>query len=198
MSVKISRVVRTLLKISKQVHRIYCVGRNYWDHGVRLKPLHLFKKSFLLPFEFTFFTLRSRWVEIQNGSHPSSSWSRQTRPFRQQNSVKTNTHERNGFLLTITDTKIPYPTSCSNFHYECELVVAIGEGGTNIPVEDALKWAAQNKLSYISPVFIIRLRFLESYLIFRHVYGYSVGVDLTRRDLQNEVCASGIMKNLIF
>ena len=44
---------------------------------------------------------------------------------------------------TITDTKIPYPTSCSNFHYECELVVAIGEGGTNIPVEDALKWAAQ-------------------------------------------------------
>ena len=44
-----------------------------------------------------------------------------------------------GFLITITDTKIPYPTSCSNFHYECELVVAIGEGGTNIPVEDALK-----------------------------------------------------------
>ena len=50
------------------------------------------------------------------------------------------------------------------------------------------------KLSYISPVFIIRLRFLESYLIFRHVYGYSVGVDLTRRDLQNEVSESGIME----
>ena len=98
---------------------------------------------------------------------------------------------------TITDTKIPYPTSCSNFHYECELVVAIGEGGTNIPVEDALKWAAQKKLSYISPVFIW-LRFLESYLIFRHVYGYSVGVDLTRRDLQNEVSESGIMENWIF
>ena len=42
-------------------------------------------------------------------------------------------------LLHVADTKIPYPTSCSNFHYECELVVAIGEGGTNIPVEEALK-----------------------------------------------------------
>ena len=49
MSVKISRVVRTLLKISKQVHRIYCVGRNYWDHGVRLKPLHLL----ILPFSLS-------------------------------------------------------------------------------------------------------------------------------------------------
>ena len=65
MSVKISRVVRTLLKISKQVHRIYCVGRNYWDHGVRLKPLHLFKKIFT--FVFWFYLFHS---QIEMGGNP--------------------------------------------------------------------------------------------------------------------------------
>ena len=49
------------------------------------------------------------------------------------------TRELHFDFLFIADTKIPYPTACSNFHYECELVVAIGEGGTNIPVEEALK-----------------------------------------------------------
>ena len=51
---------------------------------------------------------------------------------------------------------VPYPPETSNLHYEIELVVAIGEGGANIPVERALE----------------------------HVFGYAVGLDLTRRDLQ--------------
>ncbi len=51
---------------------------------------------------------------------------------------------------------VPYPPRTSNFHHEIELVVAIGKGGRNIPVEKALD----------------------------HVYGYAVGNDLTRRDLQ--------------
>jgi fumarylpyruvate hydrolase len=55
-----------------------------------------------------------------------------------------------------TGAKIPYPPETSNFHYEIELVVAIGAAGENVPVEKALDL----------------------------VYGYAVGIDLTRRDLQ--------------
>ena len=53
---------------------------------------------------------------------------------------------------------IPYPTMTQNFHYEIELVAAIGTGGRNIPIEDALT----------------------------HVFGYAAGIDLTRRDVQAE------------
>jgi len=52
---------------------------------------------------------------------------------------------------------IPYPSSTSNLHYEAELVVAIGTPGTDIPVSEAND----------------------------HIFGYGVGIDLTRRDLQN-------------
>ena len=51
---------------------------------------------------------------------------------------------------------IPYPSRTANFHHEIELVVAIGRAGTNIPAASALD----------------------------HVFGYAVGNDLTRRDLQ--------------
>lgn len=50
----------------------------------------------------------------------------------------------------------PYPTLTKNYHYEVELVVALGKGGRDIPVERALD----------------------------HVYGYTLGLDMTRRDLQ--------------
>lgn len=50
----------------------------------------------------------------------------------------------------------PYPSLSSDVHHEIELVVALGSGGSNIPVEKALS----------------------------HVYGYAVGLDMTRRDLQ--------------
>ena len=51
---------------------------------------------------------------------------------------------------------VPYPTLTKSLHHEVELVVAIAKGGAFIPKDQA----------------------------FAHVYGYSVGVDLTRRDLQ--------------
>ncbi|OZI37556.1 fumarylacetoacetate hydrolase [Bordetella genomosp. 10] len=51
---------------------------------------------------------------------------------------------------------IEYPPQSEDFHYEIELVVAIGKGGKNIPVDQALD----------------------------HIWGYGVGIDLTRRDLQ--------------
>jgi fumarylpyruvate hydrolase len=53
---------------------------------------------------------------------------------------------------------MPYPTRTENLHHEMELVVAIGTGGTDIPVAGALA----------------------------HVFGYAAGLDMTRRDLQNE------------
>lgn len=52
--------------------------------------------------------------------------------------------------------EIPYAPGTSNLHYEIELVAAIGIGGANIKSADAMK----------------------------HVWGYAVGLDMTRRDLQ--------------
>jgi fumarylpyruvate hydrolase len=52
----------------------------------------------------------------------------------------------------------PYPPKTEDVHFEIELVVALKSGGTNIPVEKAMD----------------------------HVFGYAVGLDMTRRDLQGE------------
>ena len=58
---------------------------------------------------------------------------------------------------------IPYPSLTQNFHHEIELVVAIGQGGVNIPEASALN----------------------------HVFGYAVGLDMTRRDLQFKMREQG-------
>jgi len=58
---------------------------------------------------------------------------------------------------------VPYPPMTSSLHFEAELVVAIGEGGLRIPESKA-----------------------ES-----HIFGYAVGCDLTRRDLQAEAKKKG-------
>ncbi len=59
--------------------------------------------------------------------------------------------------VVYSGTTIPYPTLTGNLHHEIELVVAIGRGGSNIPEAEALD----------------------------HVWGYGVGIDFTRRDLQD-------------
>jgi fumarylpyruvate hydrolase len=58
---------------------------------------------------------------------------------------------------------IDYPPVTKNFHYEIELVVAIGTGGSNIPAADASK----------------------------HIWGYAVGLDMTRRDIQGDMKKQG-------
>ncbi len=58
---------------------------------------------------------------------------------------------------------MPYPSLTKNLHHEIELVVAIGKGGKNIKTADALS----------------------------HIYGYAVGLDMTRRDLQNDMKKQG-------
>lgn len=65
--------------------------------------------------------------------------------------------------VVIHGADMPYPSATKNLHHEMELVVAIGTGGTNITVGDALK----------------------------HVWGYCAGLDMTRRDLQNEAKKTG-------
>lgn len=62
-----------------------------------------------------------------------------------------------------TVAELPYPPQTSNYHYECELVVAIGAGGSNIAVADA----------------------------HQHIFGYAVGLDMTRRDLQGKMKDAG-------
>ena len=55
----------------------------------------------------------------------------------------------------------PYPSLTKNYHHEVELVAALKSGGSNIPADKALE----------------------------HVYGYALGLDMTRRDLQNGMAA---------
>jgi fumarylpyruvate hydrolase len=58
----------------------------------------------------------------------------------------------------VTDGRFPYPSATRDVHFEIELVVALKSGGTDIRAQDAM----------------------------RHVFGYAVGIDMTRRDLQAE------------
>ena len=59
--------------------------------------------------------------------------------------------------------QIDYPTLTANLHHEIELVVAIGKGGSGIKAAEAAS----------------------------HIWGYAVGLDMTRRDLQNEMKKQG-------
>jgi fumarylpyruvate hydrolase len=77
------------------------------------------------------------------------------------------------FFLKPADAVVPvpqgttgsmeYPSLTNDLHHEIELVVAIGTGGRNIKAADAQK----------------------------HIYGYAVGLDMTRRDLQTEMKKQG-------
>ena len=57
-----------------------------------------------------------------------------------------------------TDGKFPYPPGTKDVHFEIEMIVALKSGGENIKAEDALA----------------------------HVWGYGIGLDMTRRDLQGK------------
>ncbi|WP_461468076.1 fumarylacetoacetate hydrolase family protein [Melaminivora sp.] len=59
--------------------------------------------------------------------------------------------------------QLPYPSLTADLHHEIELVLAIGQGGSRIAAADALQ----------------------------HVWGYAVGLDMTRRDLQAEMKKQG-------
>jgi fumarylpyruvate hydrolase len=77
------------------------------------------------------------------------------------------------FFMKPADTLVPvaagetgaidYPTLTANLHHEIELVVAIGTGGRGIKAADAAQ----------------------------HIWGYAVGLDMTRRDLQGEMKKQG-------
>jgi fumarylpyruvate hydrolase len=59
--------------------------------------------------------------------------------------------------------ELAYPSQTQNYHYEAELVAVIGKGGSDIALDDALD----------------------------HVWGYAVGLDMTRRDLQMKMREMG-------
>lgn len=60
--------------------------------------------------------------------------------------------------VVLDGARVPYPPFTSDFQFEVELVAAIGRGGRNIPVAEAND----------------------------HIWGYAVGIDLTRRDRQRD------------
>ncbi len=69
-------------------------------------------------------------------------------------------------LLTVAEGQtgtMPYPPKTSNLHYEIELVVALDKGGRDLTVEQAAEC----------------------------VWGYAIGLDMTRRDLQGEAKKQG-------
>ena len=65
--------------------------------------------------------------------------------------------------IAMDGSSIAYPPATSDLHHEIELVVALAKGGSNIPEDQALD----------------------------HVFGYTVGLDMTRRDLQGEAKTKG-------
>ncbi|MCB2052862.1 MAG: fumarylacetoacetate hydrolase family protein [Geminicoccaceae bacterium] len=71
--------------------------------------------------------------------------------------------QKNPDCLVTNGADFPYPPRTGDVHHEIEMVVALGSGGRDIPVEKALEC----------------------------VYGYAVGLDMTRRDLQAECKKAG-------
>src|SRR5258708_10652401 len=65
--------------------------------------------------------------------------------------------------IVHNDSTIGYPVGTNDVHHEIEMVVAIAKGGKNIPVDQTLE----------------------------HVWGYGVGLDMTRRDIQGEAKKMG-------
>jgi len=100
------------------VHRVYCIGRNYFANADEVS-----KRERQAPYFFQ---------KPADGLVPSGG-------------------------------EFPYPSASENVQHEIELVVAVGKGGANITVDDALD----------------------------HVFGYAVGFEMTRRDLQEQAKAAG-------
>ena len=71
--------------------------------------------------------------------------------------------QKNPDNLVAGNSEFRYPAATKDVHHEIELVVFLKKGGENIPVSQALD----------------------------HVYGYAVGLDMTRRDLQGEAKKMG-------
>lgn len=63
--------------------------------------------------------------------------------------------QKSADVLLPSGSEFPYPIKSNDVHHEIELVVALGGGGSDIPESAALE----------------------------HLYGYAVGMDMTRRDL---------------
>jgi fumarylpyruvate hydrolase len=71
--------------------------------------------------------------------------------------------QKNPDSLVLSGGEFPYPDKSNDVHHELEMVVALKSGGKDIPVDKALD----------------------------HVFGYAVGLDMTRRDLQGEAKKAG-------
>jgi len=66
--------------------------------------------------------------------------------------------------IVLDGETVPYPSLSKNYHHELELVVALKSGGRDVPAANALD----------------------------HVYGYGIGLDMTRRDLQKRLSDAGL------
>lgn len=71
--------------------------------------------------------------------------------------------QKNPDNLLVSDSRFPYPPVSQDVHHEIELVVALNKGGSNISLGEAMK----------------------------HVFGFCVGLDMTRRDLQGQAKKMG-------
>eukprot|EP00551_Chaetoceros_affinis_P008656 CAMPEP_0203682958 /NCGR_PEP_ID=MMETSP0090-20130426/47271_1 /ASSEMBLY_ACC=CAM_ASM_001088 /TAXON_ID=426623 /ORGANISM="Chaetoceros affinis, Strain CCMP159" /LENGTH=317 /DNA_ID=CAMNT_0050552077 /DNA_START=49 /DNA_END=1002 /DNA_ORIENTATION=+ len=166
------------------VNRIYCIGRNYREHAIEMghnpdrEPPFFFQK----PSDAVVHTSSGA-----SSSAASSSAAAAVVPYPPMTSslhyeaelilaigksglrIKESdaldhiyadavVHTSSGASSSSSAAVVPYPPMTSSLHYEAELILAIGKSGLRIKESDALD----------------------------HIYGFAVGCDLTRRDLQSE------------
>lgn len=109
------------------VHRIYCVGRNYAEH-----------------------------VQEMGGNAQKDAPVFFCKPADAILHCPSSTTKTAAAPAAATTTSMPFPLATHNLHHEVELVLAIGQAGTQIPTQEAAQ----------------------------HIVAYGVGLDLTRRDVQ--------------
>lgn len=111
----------------------------------RVASLPIRSQSERFPVNRLFFVGRNYMAHAEEMGNPIDK--SKARPFYFTKSPQT---------LTPSGSTVPYPPGTKNYHYEMELVVAIGKSGFRIRSDEAHE----------------------------HVYGYAAGLDMTRRDLQ--------------
>ena len=143
------------------VHRIYCVGRNYAAHAREMGADPNREPPF-------FFCKPADAVWPADAPADSSNDSPVGADETTANAETTALQggRAKDALCAVADDdtpSLPYPSATTNLHHEIELVIAIGKAGREISAAQATE----------------------------HIFGYAVGLDMTRRDLQNRLKDKG-------
>jgi len=147
-------------KLLFPVRRVYCVGKNYVEHIKEMGGDAQRSKP-------VFFTKPNVDGVVFAGHN--------TDLYCSSNSKTIISNNNNSRSVSNNSTPIKYPLNTENLHYEVELVVAIGK---EIEHQKSSSLDEDDDNNYTGDI--------SNAAILDCVYGYAVGIDLTRRDLQKE------------